>query len=236
MGTMQTITEKEIRHLLENRKSGEHISLRERLFEPMNLTGCDLSNIDFSLSSMQDVILNHVNLENSSLENALFDGTSLHGSNLKNANLKKTAFRSCDLGECNICGADLFAAVLEDANLEGIISDENTKWFRLYCPEEGAFLGYKKCMYGRLVQLLIPADAKRTSATMNCCRCDKAKVLTIKSFDYKDSFQEAWSLVDENFVYKVGEWVVAKNFNPDRWYDSTGGIHFWLTREEAKAY
>ena len=117
MGTMQTITEKEIRHLLENRKSGEHISLRERLFEPMNLTGCDLSNIDFSLSSMQDVILNHVNLENSSLENALFDGTSLHGSNLKNANLKKTAFRSCDLGECNICGADLFAAVLEDANL-----------------------------------------------------------------------------------------------------------------------
>ena len=130
----------------------------------------------------------------------------------------------------------MFAAVLEDANLEGIISDENTKWFRLYCPEEGAFLGYKKCMYGRLVQLLIPADAKRTSATMNCCRCDKAKVLTIKSFDYKESYDEAWSMVDEDFVYRVGEWVEAKNFNPYRWYDSTGGIHFWLTRAEAWAY
>ena len=236
MGEMIKISKQEFLVALGNRKPGERLSFIGHDFEPMDLTGCNLSNIDFSLSSMQNVILENVNLENSSLENALFDGTSLHGSNLKNANLKKAAFRFCDLGECNICGADLFAAVLEDANLEGIISDENTKWFRLYCPEEGAFLAYKKCMYGRLVQLLVPADARRTSATMNCCRCDKAKVLTIKSFDYKESYDEAWSMVDEDFVYRVGEWVEAKNFNPDRWYDSTGGIHFWMTREEAFAY
>lgn len=236
MGNVTKVTEQEMRKILAERNPGERIDFRGKIFEPMDLTGGDLSNMDFSLSSMQDVVLENVNFENSNLENALFDGTSLHGSNLKNANLKKAAFRSCDLGECNICGADLFAAVLENANLEGIISDENTKWFRMYCPEEGAFLGYKKCMYGRLVQLLIPADAKRTSATMNCCRCDKAKVLTIKSFDYKENYDEAWSMVDEDFVYRVGEWVVAENFNPDRWYDSTGGIHFWMTREEAFAY
>ncbi len=233
---MTKISKQEFLEILNNRKSGERIEFREREFEPMDLSGMDLSNIDFVLSSLQHVILRNVNLENSSLENSLFDGTDLHGANLKNASLSRGAFRFCDMGECNICGANLFAAVLESANLEGIISDEDTKWFRLHCPEEGAFLGYKKCVNDRLVQLLIPADAKRTSATMRCCRCDKAKVLTIKSFDYKDNFQEAWSLVDENFVYKVGEWVEAKNFNPDRWYDSTGGIHFWLTREEAKAY
>ena len=233
---MTKISKQEFLEILNNRKSGERIEFREREFEPMDLSGMDLSNIDFVLSSLQHVILRNVNLENSSLENSLFDGTDLHGANLKNASLSRGAFRFCDMGECNICGANLFAAVLESANLEGIISDEDTKWFRLHCPEKGAFLGYKKCVNDRLVQLLIPADAKRTSATMRCCRCDKAKVLTIKSFDYKDNFQEAWSLVDENFVYKVGEWVEAKNFNPDRWYDSTGGIHFWLTREEAKAY
>lgn len=233
---MRIFSKTELKELLDNRKPGERLSLREVEFEPMDLTGWDLSNMDIVLSSLQHAILNKVNFENSNVENSLFDGTSLHGANFKNAKLRMAAFRSCDLGECNICGADLFCAVLESANLEGIISDDETKWFRLYCPEEGAFLGYKKCVNDRLVQLLIPADAKRTSATMRCCRCDKAKVLTIKSFDYKDSFQEAWSLVDENFVYKVGEWVVAKNFNPDRWYDSTGGIHFWLTREEAKAY
>lgn len=236
MGQMEKISEEKLKEVLSKRTPGERIELREKQFEPMDLTGYDLSNMDFTLSSMADVILKDVNFENSSVENALFDGTNLHGANFQHANLKMASFRYCDLGECNICGADLYASVLENTNLEGVRSDADTKWFRLHCPEEGAFLGYKKCVNDRLVQLLIPADAKRTSATMNSCRCDKAKVLTIKSFDSTESFEEAWSLVDENFVYKVGEWAVAENFDPDRWFDSTGGIHFWLTREEAKAY
>lgn len=236
MGQMEKISEEKLKEILSKRTPGERIELREKQFEPMDLTGYDLSNMDFTLSSMADVILKDVNFENSSVENALFDGTNLRGANFQHANLKMASFRYCDLGECNICGADLYAAVLENTNLEGVRSDADTKWFRLHCPEEGAFLGYKKCVNDRLVQLLIPADAKRTSATMNSCRCDKAKVLTIKSFDSTESFEEAWSLVDENFVYKVGEWAVAENFDPDRWFDSTGGIHFWLTREEAKAY
>lgn len=233
---MKKITKREFMEKLESRREGERLVFRDCEFEPMDLSDMDLSNIDFEYSSLQHVILNRVNLENSSLENSLFDGTTLHGANLRNASLSRGTFRSCDMGECDISGANLFAAVLENVNMEGIISDENTKWFRLHCPEEGAFLGYKKCVNDRLVQLLIPADAKRTSSTMRCCRCDKAKVLTIKSFDYTEEFEEAWSLVDENFVYRKGQWVEALNFNPDRWFDSTGGIHFWLTREEAKAY
>ena len=146
------------------------------------------------------------------------------------------SFRGCDMRKCNIEGADLFGAVLEYARLDGIISDGDTKWFRLRCPEEGAFLGYKKCVNDRMVQLLIPADAKRTSATLPSCRCSKAKVLTIKSFDFTQNFDEAWSLVDEDFVYKKGEWAEVKDFNEDRWQDSTTGIHFWMTREEAEAY
>ncbi len=236
MGQMKRITEQEFLEKLNSRKPGERLTFHEYQFDAMDLSGLDLRNIDFSLSSLQHVILRGVNLEEAILENALFDGTDLHGANLKNANMRMGAFRYCDMGECNICGADLYASVLEDANLESIIYDDNTKWFKLYCPEEGAFLGYKKCVNDRLVQLLIPADAKRTSATRSCCRCDKAKVLTIKSFDFKEEFDEAWSLVDEDFVYRKGQWVEALNFNPDRWYDSTGGIHYWLTREEAKAY
>ena len=99
-----------------------------------------------------------------------------------------------------------------------------------------AFFGYKKCVNDRMVQLLIPADAKRTSATLPSCRCNKAKVLTIKSFDFKENYEEAWSLVDENFVYRRGQWVKVKDFNEDRWQDSTTGIHFWMTRQEAENY
>lgn len=233
---MERISEKDFREALAARKAGERLAFIEKEIWDMDLSGTDLSNMDFTLSSFQNTVLNHVDFENSSVENALFDGCSMKGANFKNAKMVTASFRYCDMRECNIEGADLFGAVLEFADLEGIVSSEETKWFRLRCPEKGAFLGYKKCVNDRMVQLLIPADAKRTSATLPSCRCNKAKVLTIKSFDFQENFDEAWSLVDENFIYKKGEWVEVKNFNENRWQDSTTGIHFWMSRAEAEAY
>ena len=136
----------------------------------------------------------------------------------------------------NLSGVDLYGAVLEQANLAGIKTDEHTKWFRLHCPATGPFVAFKKCFNDRIVQLLVPADAKRTSATRPSCRCNKAKVLKITNFAQTEEYDEAWSLVDEHFVYRRGQWVTVDNFNNDRWYDSTTGIHFWMTREEAMAY
>lgn len=233
---MRKISKKEIEEALKNRAPGEKISFSECEIWNMDLTNAELSDADFTLSSFQNTKLDGANFENSSVENALFDGCSMKNANFKHANMKTGSFRYCDMRNCNIEDADLFGAVLEYAKLDGIISNEGTKWFRLHCPERGAFLGYKKCVNNRLVQLLIPADAKRTSATLPSCRCNKAKVLTIKSFDYQDNYDEAWSLVDENFVYKKGEWVEVKDFNEDRWMDSTTGIHFWMTRKEAQDY
>lgn len=184
----------------------------------------------------QNVVFDGADLTGSSIMNAGLDGCSLRKVIFENANLYGACMRGCDMTGCNIKGANLFAAVLEHAVLDDIVSDENTQWFRMHCPETGPILGYKKCVNDRLVQLLIPADAKRTSATLPSCRCNKAKVLTIKSFDSTEEFDEAWSLVDENFVYRKGQWVEVKDFNEDRWMDSTTGIHFWMTREEAIGY
>lgn len=233
---MERISEKDFKAALASRKEGERLSFVEKEIWDMDITGMDLSNMDFTLSSFQNTVLNGVNLENSSVENALFDGCPMKGANFKNSKMVTASFRYCDMRECNIEDADLFGAVLEFADLRGTVSNEGTKWFRLRCPEKGAFLGYKKCVNDRMVQLLIPADAKRTSATLPSCRCNKAKVLTIKSFDFTRNFDEAWSLVDENFIYKKGEWVEVKDFNENRWQDSTTGIHFWMTRAEAEAY
>lgn len=233
---MHKLSQEEFKNILKNRKSKERLALREIELFDMDFTGWDLSNIDFSLSAFHRIRFDEANLEYSSVCNALFDECTLRNTDFLHANLECAALRYADMRGCNIEDANLYGAVLEYAKLEGIISDENTKWFRLRCPEKGAFLGYKKCFNNRLVQLLIPADAKRTSATLPSCRCNKAKVLTIKSFDYKENYMEAWSLVDDNFVYRVGEWVEVKDFNENRWMDSTTGIHFWLTREEAKNY
>ncbi len=233
---MTKISKEQLEDILAKQSHHRDISLREVSFADMDLCGFKLSGIDFTLSSFQNVRLDGADFSGAVIENVLLDGCSMKRAVFRNADMTTASLRYCDMRDCDIRGANLFGAVLEYARLDGIISDEKTQWFRMHCPENGAILGYKKCVNDRLVQLLIPADAKRTSATRPSCRCSKAKVLTIKSFDSTEEFDEAWSLVDENFVYRKGEWVEVLDFNEDRWMDSTTGIHFWMSREEAIAY
>lgn len=206
------------------------------ILENMNLENYDLSDMNFSHSNFINVNLSNVNFCSSQLVNVLLDDCDLQNANLKNANLERASLRRANLTKVDISGARLYAAVLENAILDNIIFDDKTENFCIHCPEQGAFVAYKKGLDNLIIKLLIPSDARRVSSTMNCCRCDKAKVLEIKNFEGTKFFDEAWSTVAENFCYKLGEWVYAENFNEDRWYDSTGGIHFWMTEDEAKAY
>ncbi|WP_300280296.1 pentapeptide repeat-containing protein [Peptacetobacter sp.] len=223
--------------LRENRRDKkEKIDLKNTIFEELDLTGMDLSNIDFEWSDFKNVRLSHVNFENSNLSNVFLENADLSNSNFKNCTMHGTNLRYTNLENIDLSGADIFCANLEEAKMDGIKTDENTKHYKMICPETGAFLGWKTCFNKRLVRLLIPADARRTSSTMNTCRCDKAKVISISDSDEKEKFDEAVSYVDGDFVYKVGEMVYAKGFNPDRWRDSTGGIHFFMTKEEALGY
>lgn len=233
---MKTISINDLNIFLSDRKGSTVLDLSRYRFENMDLSGKNLSNINFDLSIFQNVILNGADLSCCSFENALLDGCSLYQVSLENSFLKGCSMRKCNLRNSNLKGADLFSAILEKADLSHVITDDSTKWFQLHCPESGAFIGYKKCLYDRIVTLYIPKDARRTSATLPTCRCSKAKVLKITNSDNSENYTEAWSLVDENFVYRLGKWVEVYNFNEDRWMDSTTGIHFWMTREEAVNY
>lgn len=232
---MKQLTKRDLDEVLAVRGSSI-LDLKMTELEDMDLSRYDLSNIDFSLSAFRDVDFTGADFTGSNVSNTLFLDTKLKSACFKNANLKCAVLRYNNLEDADLRGADLFSASLEGTNVKGVLTDYETKWFDLYCPKEGAFIAYKKCVYDRIVMLLIPADARRSSATMPTCRCDKAKVLTITSFDEKTSYTEAWSLVDENFVYRVGEWVYEPEFNEDRFMDSTRGIHFWMTRDEAMKY
>ena len=189
---------------------------RDALMDQRDFSGYDVSGSDFS-----NGLLTNCNFENAILRNCNFHGADLRGSSLKGA---------------DISGADMHWSLLENVNMENLIYDDTTRYYKMRCPEEGAFVAYKTTFDRRVVQLLVPKDAQRSSATMDSCRCDKAKVLSIKSIDYQTSYQEAQSLADPNFIYRVGQMVVANHFNPDRWADSTGGIHFFMTREESIDY
>jgi uncharacterized protein YjbI with pentapeptide repeats len=221
---------------VQGRREEDLLNMQDIILKNMDLAGCGLQKIDFSGTTFENVCLMGTNLSGSKLKNAWFQESSLRGAILRNADMEGCMLRRADMRECDIRGANLFCAVLEKANLGGVISDEGTQHFRMHCPEQGAFVGYKKCCYDRIVELLIPADAKRSSATLNTCRCSKAKVLIIKSVDCTKYYEEAWSLVNENFVYRRGKWVEVPDFDEDRWNDSTTGIHFWMTREEAIGY
>ena len=130
-------------------------------------------------------------------------------------------------------------ANLSDADLRGAKANERTAMYHLACPEEGAFIGFKKCDGAEecvLVKLEIPEDAKRSSATTRKCRCSKAKVISITGIKSGKEYEEAFSQHDKKFVYRVGETVVPDSFDEDRWNECSKGIHFFITKQEAIDY
>ena len=190
-----------------------------------DLHGADLCGADLCGADLRDADLRGANLCGANLCGADLCGAYLCGADLYDANL-----RGADLRDADLCGADL-----RGANLRGVRYNEQTAYYAMQCPEKGAYIGYKKAE-GKIVELEIQADAKRSSATTRKCRASKAKVLSITSIDGKEHFEEAKSSRDQSFVYRVGKTVEVKDFDEDRWRECSTGIHHFITREEAAMY
>ena len=80
-------------------------------------------------------------------------------------------------------------------------------------------------------------DARRSSAEGAKCRCDKAYVVEIQNMDgTKADIEMVCSDKDKNFVYAVGATVAVPNFDDNRWYECTSGIHFFIDRRAAVEY
>ena len=233
---MRRIDATELKELLSKRDAGEKLVLENCLLEDMDLSGWDLHGINFDGSDFRNVKLDGANMSGITAVNAFFNGSTLEGTDLRNADLSSADFRGCNLRGADIRGAEMFASALYRADQTGIVADVHTKNYHMRCPETGAFIGWKVCFGRRIVQLLIPADARRIQGTTPEIKCEKAKVLTIKSADFKEQYEEAHSYVDENFVYRRGEMVYAVGFTGNRFEESGGGIHVWLDREAAIKY
>ena len=175
------------------------------------------------------------------LRGAYLRGANLCGAYLRDANLRGADLRGAYLCDANLRGANLCGAYLRDADLCGaknvdkVIWDATTEFYPLQCPEEGAFIGWKKA-HNHIVKLEICADALRSSATSRKCRCSSAKVLAIENIDGSEYGDIVESDYDPFFKYKVGEIVKVENFDTNRWHECAPGIHFFITREEAVKY
>ena len=169
------------------------------------------------------------------LSGADLSGADLCDADLRNANLSDANLSDANLSGADLSGADLRNANLSDASMDQMIWDIHTAFYPLQCPDSGSYIGYKKAS-GLVVELEIPADARRSSATSRKCRASKAKVLSITDINGNPAGGQVKSNYDPNFVYTIGETVEVSDFDDDRWNECSTGIHHFITRAEAVIY
>ena len=157
---------------------------------------------------------------------------------------ERAYLQGADLRGADLRGADLRGAYLRGADLRGAENASLAFAQTCVCPQKGAFIGFKKascCGSGVscIVELEIPADAKRSNASGRKCRASKARVVSITDLEGNavDDDQRAFSWHDNTFIYSVGATVEpTEPFDEDRWNECAPGIHFFITREEAVAW
>ena len=211
---MRKIDEAELNKILSNHKLW--------LMDESNGIRADLSGVDLEYANLDGADLGGANLRCADLRGADLRGADLRGVDLRDANLYGADLRDADLGGANLWSTDL--------------SCVKNIFFPMACPEKGSFIAFKKAgCY--IIELFIPSNAKRCSATSRKCRCSKAKVISITTpSGDKTNITEVHSNYDPNFIYKLGEYVEVKNFDDNRWNECSTGIHFFITRQEAVNY
>jgi hypothetical protein len=84
--------------------------------------------------------------------------------------------------------------------------------------------------------LEIPADAKRSSATTNKCRCDKAFVVSITNIKNGESIDKIDNDEYAHTEYVVGEMVYPDSWDGNRFNECSHGIHFFIDKQDAIDY
>ena len=197
-----------------------------------NLSGADLSGANLSGANLSGANLSGANLSGADLYGANLSGANLSGANLSGANLSGANLSGANLSGADLYGADLYGANLSGADLYGAkgISDLQIARTQI-CPQEGAFIGWKKLRGDVIARLVIPPDAERiNSYSSRKCRASKVVVHELFGAD------EAYDKHTGELLYKTGAEVIPDKFDPDKSVECSHGIHFFITREEAESY
>ena len=235
MNELRKLTDTELKRVLH--EHAQWIKSEGKSGKRANLSWSDLRGANLSGANLSWSDLRGSNLSGSDLRWSDLRGSNLSGSNLRWSDLSGSDLRGSDLSGSNLSWSDLSGSNLSGSDLSGSdLSGSKGAFVTMMCPSDGAFVGWKKCRGNLIVKLLIPEDARRLSGTGRKCRCDKAKVLEIQTMDGKPTGTTAHSNYCYNFVYTIGETVVPDVFCTDRWQECSGGIHFFITREEAVRY
>ena len=223
------------------RKDDRKLNARElkkilKLHEKWLIGDADGERADLHDADLSNANLSYANLSYANLSNADLSNANLSNANLSYANLSDADLSNANLSYADLSDADLHGATLYRADLSGAI----ITW-GLACPETGSFEAWKKVISKNktefLVKLLVPADAKRSSATTNKCRCEFADVLEITNIKTNQAVQSVENIkYVPNITYTVGKRVYPDSFDDNRWNECSHGIHFFVDKESAIHY
>ena len=176
------------------------------------------------IKSVFGSVLFELEKEDNTIKDTIIEAVK-RGANLRDADLLGADLRGADLR-----GADLLGANLGYANLRGA---KDVPFIPINLPE-GEFIAWKKLPNGLIAKLKILEDSKRSRATGDKCRCDKALVLEFQNLDGSKS--DLKTFTNKNYskcAYTVGEIVKADSWDENRWNECSHGIHFFIDRQSA---
>lgn len=223
-----------------------------------DLTGADLAGVNLAGAQLSGAILRDANLSDAHLMGARLVGAMLTGANLtradltcafltnafvthadlEGANLTEATLRSAVLSGSNMERTNLTRAVLENAYLtHASLKGATLPPLAVQLPE-GEFTAWKKARQRMILELVIPAHARRTASLVGRkCRAQSAHVVSAAHLDgLRPNTITFFSLRSPDFSYTLGEVVTEPNYNDDVRTECTYGIHFFSTQEEAVAY
>ena len=147
--------------------------------------------------------------------------------NLADANLVGANLADANLARANLAGAYLADAYLADAYLARA---KNIKLPAFQIPQEGELIVYKKLHNGAVCKLRIPPESRRTASVVGRkCRAEFAEVI--------EGEGKSWRTDGDHVIdYAPGTVVNADKYDDNPLVECAGGIHFFLTREEAEVW
>lgn len=241
-----------IQYMIDHNISLNQADFSQKKINAMTFKDIPLNYIDFSETIFRyctfiNVNINAVNFSKAAFYSCEFVGTEFHHGNFKDTKFSNNKFFDCYqniiLTDSILQFNDYYLCNLSNTVFPENVSNrffncsflEQPPYIPLSCPSDGSFIGWK-VVDNCLIKLLIPEDARRSSANNTKCRCDKAKVLSIINLETGKSCEEVLNSHYNLTIYKVGNIVLPDRFNEDKNKECAEGIHFFINKQDAINY
>ena len=237
------------------------VDLTDAVLDDVNLQGGTLSHSNLTRvhavranfndcclwdNCWKEAVLAQSQMVHAQLCDGHFEGANLCSCNMLVADIDYAHFENADLSYANMrWTANSYWAYFQGADMNHVIFDgspinddavEGAKNLHIpmLCPDEGSFIGWKKCRDNRIMKIQITEGASRTGGYANDIRA--SEILVLEIYDGDKTCSEAVCLSDEKMIYHKGDVVRdTEEFDPSLLHDGEG-IHLFLSRAEAERF